>query len=101
MFGAEWALAGSYSQWLSIWLLTSLVSGASTAALPALRLQRFLLIREVFAVVFRAAALYVGFYVFESDMIAIALFSFVGVLLSLSIIYVAFRRLVHIDEVEQ
>ena len=34
-------------------------------------------------------------------MIAIALFSFVGVLLSLSIIYVAFRRLVHIDEVEQ
>ena len=101
VFGAEWALAGSYSQWLSIWLLTSLVSGASTAALPALRLQRFLLIREVFAVIFRAAALYIGFYVFESDMVAIALFSFVGVLLSLSIVYVAFRRLVHIHEVQQ
>ena len=101
VFGTEWALAGSYSQWLSIWLLTSLVSGASTAALPALRLQRFLLIREIFAVIFRAAALYVGFYVFESDMVAIALFSFVGVLLSLSIVYVAFRRLVHIHEVQQ
>ena len=101
VFGAEWALAGSYSQWLSIWLLTSLVSGASTAALPALRLQRFLLIREIFAVIFRAAALYVGFYVFESDMVAIALFSFVGVLLSLSIVYVAFRRLVHIYKVQQ
>ena len=101
VFGAEWALAGSYSQWLSIWLLTSLVSGASTAALPALRLQRFLLIREIFAVIFRAAALYVGFYVFESDMVAIALFSFVGVLLSLSIVYVAFRRLVHIHKVQQ
>jgi O-antigen/teichoic acid export membrane protein len=100
VFGAEWALAGSYSQWLSIWLLSSLVSGASTAALPALRLQRFLLIREVFAVICRAAALYVGFYVFESDMVAIALFSFVGVLLSLSIVYVAFRRLVHIHEVQ-
>ena len=101
VFGAEWALAGSYSQWLSIWLLTSLVSGASTAALPALRLQRFLLIREIFAVIFRAAALYIGFYVFESDMVAIALFSFVGVLLSLSIVYVAFRRLVHIHKVPQ
>ena len=101
VFGTEWALAGSYSQWLSIWLLTSLVSGASTAALPALRLQRFLLIREIFAVIFRAAALYVGFYVFESDMVAIALFSFVGVLLSLSIVYVAFRRLVHIHKVQQ
>jgi len=101
VFGTEWALAGSYSQWLSIWLLTSLVSGASTAALPALRLQRFLLIREIFAVIFRAAALYIGFYVFESDMVAIALFSFVGVLLSLSIVYVAFRRLVHIHKVPQ
>ena len=101
VFGAEWALAGSYSQWLSIWLLTSLVSGASTAALPALRLQRFLLIREIFAVIFRAAALYIGFYVFESDMVAIALFSSVGVLLSLSIVYVAFRRLVHIYKVQQ
>ena len=101
VFGTEWALAGSYSQWLSIWLLTSLVSGASTAALPALRLQRFLLIREIFAVIFRAAALYIGFYVFESDMVAIALFSFVGVLLSLSIVYVAFRRLVHIHKVQQ
>lgn len=93
VFGTEWALAGSYSQWLSIWLLTSLVSGASTAALPALHLQRFLLIREIFAVIFRAAALYIGFYVFESDMVAIALFSSVGVLLSLSIVYVAFRQL--------
>ena len=101
VFGAEWALAGSYAQWLAIWLLTSLVSGASVAALPALRLQRFLLIREVFAVVFRAAALYVGFSVFESDMVAIALFSLVGVLLSLSIIYVAFRRLVHMHETRQ
>jgi hypothetical protein len=64
-------------------------------------LQRFLLIREIFAVIFRAAALYVGFYVFESDMVAIALFSFVGVLLSLSIVYVAFRRLVHIHKVQQ
>ena len=100
VFGPEWVLAGSYSQWLSIWLFSSLVSGASTAALPALRLQRFLLIREVFAVVFRAAALYVGFSIFESDMIAMALFSIVGVFLSLSIVYVAFKHLAHIHEAQ-
>ncbi|WP_169393137.1 MULTISPECIES: lipopolysaccharide biosynthesis protein [Psychrobacter] len=93
IFGEQWMLAGSYSQWLSIWLLSNLVSGASVAAMPALRLQRFLLIREFFSVILRAAALYIGFKFFNSDIIAVALFSIVGVLLSLSILYVVFKRL--------
>ncbi len=93
IFGAEWELAGKYSQWLALWLLSTLVSGASVAALPALRLQRFLLIREIISVVLRAVALYVGFSVFQSDLIAVALFSIAGVLLSSSIVYVAFKRL--------
>ena len=93
IFGAEWELAGIYSQWVSVWFLSSLVSGASIAALPALRLQRFLLIREIVAVGSRVGVLYIGFSIFQSDIIAIVLFSIVGVLLSLSIVYVAFRRL--------
>ena len=93
VFGQEWVVAGNYSQWLSIWLLSNLVTGASIATLPALGLQRFLLIREVFSVILRATALYIGFKFFESDVIAIALFSIVGFLLSLSIVYVAFRHL--------
>lgn len=93
VFGTEWVLAGSYSQWLSMWLLSSLVAGASVATLPALRLQRFLLIREFFSVILRAAALYIGFKFFNSDIIAIILFSIIGILLSLSIVYVAFERL--------
>lgn len=99
VFGTEWMLAGSYSQWLSMWLLSSLVSGASVATLPALRQQRFLLIREVVAVFLRVAALYIGFTVFKSDIIAVALFSMIGILLSLSIIYVAFTRTYSIQEV--
>lgn len=98
IFGAEWVLAGQYSQWLSLWFLTYLVADVSVAALPILRLQRFLLIREMVAVVSRVAALYVGFAVFESDIVAIILFSIVGVILSLSVIYVTFRRLNNIHE---
>ena len=93
IFGAKWELAGQYSQWISLWLLSTLVSGPSVAALPALRLQRFLLIREFVSVGLRAAVLYIGFSVFESDIIAVALFSIAGVLLSFSIIYVAFKQL--------
>ncbi|WP_201529343.1 lipopolysaccharide biosynthesis protein [Psychrobacter frigidicola] len=93
IFGAEWELAGRYSQWISLWLLTTLVSGPSIAALPVLRLQRFLLIREIVSVGLRTAALYVGFKFYQSDIIAIALFSVAGVLLSFSIMLVAFKRI--------
>lgn len=93
LFGAKWQLAGQYSQWIALWLLAALVSGASVAALPALRLQRFLLTRELVSVVLRTAVLYIGFSVFQSDLVAIALFSGVGVLLSLSIVYMAFKHL--------
>lgn len=93
IFGAEWELAGQYSQWIALWLFASLVSGASIAALPALDLQRFLLIREFVAVSLRIAALYVGFAVFHSDIITIALFSMTGVLLEGSLIYVGVKHL--------
>lgn len=93
IFGQEWFLAGQYSQWLALWLLTALVSGASVAALPALRLQRFFLIREVVSLGLRAGALYVGFSVFQSDIVAVALYSVVSVFICLSIIYVTHRRL--------
>lgn len=97
VFGSEWLVAGSYSQWLSMWLLSNVAMGASVAALPALGLQRFLLIREFFSVVFRVFALYVGFKIYESNVVAIALFSIVGILLSLALICVALDRLFKIS----
>ena len=93
IFGEEWRLAGQYSRWLSLWLFSTLISGASVAAIPALGLQRFLLIREFLSVILRVAALYIGFKMYNSDMIAIKLFSFAGVALSLLIIYTTINRL--------
>nr|WP_282841521.1 oligosaccharide flippase family protein [Moraxella osloensis] len=93
VFGDQWATAGYYSQLLSMWIFSTLVSGASTAAIPALKLQRFLLIREIFSVVLRVIALYVGFYVFHSDLIAVGIFSTISILLSLSIMVVVFRKM--------
>lgn len=93
IFGSEWEVAGKYSQWLSIWLLINLVADASVAALPALRLQGSLLLREVILLGLRTATLYIGFSIYNSDIIAIALFSMAGVLMNIYIIYVAFKSL--------
>ena len=93
IFGNQWQLAGQYAMILAPWMLMVLVSGVSTAAAPALKLQRFLLIREIFSVLLRALALYIGFYFYHSSIIAVSLFSAVSIVLSLSIIFVVFKRL--------
>lgn len=93
IFGPEWEVAGSYSQWLAIWLLINLVADASVATLPALNLQGSLLIRELILLGLRIVSLYIGFFVYNSDIVAIALFSIAGVLMNIYIIYIAFRKL--------
>jgi hypothetical protein len=52
----------------------------AVVAVPALGLQRGLLIYEVFSTGSKIVALAMGFYWFNSDVVAIALFSISGVL---------------------
>jgi O-antigen/teichoic acid export membrane protein len=79
VFGNEWQLAGVYAQWLSLWLFFQYVNKPAVSAIPALRLQKGLLIYEMFSTGTKVLALYLGYTVFKSDVAAIALFSVVGV----------------------
>lgn len=79
VFGDEWQLAGVYAQWLSLWLFFQYVNKPAVSAIPALRLQKGLLIYEMFSTGTKVLALYLGYTVFKSDVAAIALFSVVGV----------------------
>ena len=78
-FGAEWKLAGQYSQWISFWMITMLSAGPAIAAIPALRLQSVLLMYEVLVTLARIGALYIGQWK-GNDSLAIELFSLVNVL---------------------
>ena len=93
VFGHEWELAGNYTQWLSLWLLTTLIADVSVAALPALKLQKYLLAKEIFSVTFRLSALYIGGFIFDSDIIAVALFSMVGIGINILLILLTFKHL--------
>jgi len=79
IFGAEWETAGVYAQWLSLWLFFQYINKPAVSAIPALGLQRGLLIYEVFSTGTKVLALYLGYAVFKSDVMAIALFSIFGV----------------------
>jgi O-antigen/teichoic acid export membrane protein len=86
VFGNEWRIAGGYAQWLACWLFFGFINRPSVAAIAALSLQKFFLVYEVASVFTRVLAIYVGFFVFKSDMVAVAAFSLAGALLNLLLI---------------
>lgn len=79
VFGNEWHVAGIYAQWLSIWLFFQFINKPAVAAIPALRLQRGLLIYEIFSSSTKILALYLGYTLFKSDVAAVALFAIFGI----------------------
>lgn len=78
VFGHEWQMAGEYARWLSLMLFFNFINRPSVAAVPVLGLQRGLLIYELFSTGSKLIALYVGFVMFASDLVAVAAFSLVG-----------------------
>ena len=95
MFGDEWEIAGEYSRWLSLFFLFNFANKATVAAVPVLNIQRGLLVYEVFSTSIKTIGLFIGFYYFDSDIWAVALFSIMGViayaLMMIWIIYEASR----------
>lgn len=79
VFGHEWQVAGKYSQWIALWMVAVLCTGPAVAAMPALRIQSFLLIYEVIVTLARVGALYFG-QLNGDDIFAIALFSLVNII---------------------
>lgn len=92
-FGAEWTLAGRYAQWIALWSVGMLTSTASIEAFPVLQLQHYLFFQEVLSISLRVAALYAGFAYFGSDLVAIALYSVVGLLLTTALCIAPFIRM--------
>ncbi|WP_216594794.1 hypothetical protein [Halomonas sp. PR-M31] len=78
VFGTEWELAGVYARWLALWSYFGFMNRPSVGAIPVLSLQGFFLIYEMASVALRALSLFLGFFIFESALVAIAMFSIVS-----------------------
>lgn len=77
-FGLEWSISGEYSQWLALWLFFQLINKPAVAAVPALRLQKGLLIYEIWSTGAKMLALYIGFSLFGEVLMAVAIYSVAG-----------------------
>jgi O-antigen/teichoic acid export membrane protein len=77
-FGLEWRIAGEYARWLSLFFLLNFVNRPSVVAIPVLEMQGSLLVYELFSAGIKIVGLLIGFYVFNSEIIAVALFSITG-----------------------
>lgn len=93
-FGEQWKTAGEYAQWIAPWLACVLATRGILAAFPILNLQSYLLVQEVFSIILRSLALIVGLKYYQSDLIAIALFSVVGIMLMLGLAIVGVKKLI-------
>lgn len=86
VFGSSWTQAGVYARWMALSTYLIFINKPSVMALPVLRAQKFQLIYTILILVLRVIALYIGFLVFEDDVIAVALFSIVGGVLNIGLI---------------
>jgi O-antigen/teichoic acid export membrane protein len=82
VFGEEWREAGIFARWLSIWRFSSFCNAANSALISVFQLQRLFLGVEIVGLFLRAIA--IGAAVFlGDDILAIALYAMVGLLLNL------------------
>ncbi len=85
IFGAEWKESGVYAQWMTIWFYFMLITRPVISAIPVLSIQRFFLFYEIIGVPVRFGALLVGFYIYSSSIVSVAIFCLVNSLMYLAL----------------
>ena len=80
VFGMDWAKAGVLSQWLALRFYFGFINRACVAAIPVLRLERFLLINSVLSFLLSGLGFYLGYHFFADYVYAVALHSLLGII---------------------
>ncbi|MEC2073409.1 lipopolysaccharide biosynthesis protein [Alkalihalophilus marmarensis] len=92
VFGSDWGQAGEYARWLSIWLFFGFINRPSVKSIPVLKLQGSFLIYEILSTAIRAGALFIGFLLYNDDLLAIILMSVFAALLNLFLIVFTYHQ---------
>ncbi|WP_346243613.1 oligosaccharide flippase family protein [Shouchella clausii] len=91
VFGPEWLTAGEYARWIAIWSFFGFINRPSVRALPVLSAQAFQLKYTIFMLLVRSIMLFIGYFVFLDDVVAVALFGVSGGLLNVGLILITLR----------
>lgn len=90
-FGNEWATAGEYARWISLFSYSTLINRPSVRSLPVLDAQGFHLLFTIFRMLVRTLALILGLILFDSDLVAVALFGIVSFVTNILLLVIVLR----------
>ena len=93
VFGTQWGSAGKYASILSFWLFFVFINPPSVITIYLLELNKVQLIYEIFLLIFRVLAIYVGFILYKDVIVSISLFTIVGILFNFILVGIAFTKL--------
>lgn len=91
VFGPEWVTAGEYARWIALWSFFGLMNRPSIRTLPVLNAQRFHLFFTLIITIIKLLIIILSYYIFESDIVAIALFCMSGVISNVLLIYITLK----------
>jgi len=91
VFGNDWLVAGEYARWIALWTFVGFINRPSVRSLPVLNAQRFHLFYTVLMLIVRVIALALGYYLFKSDLIAVAFFGISGAFLNAGLIVITLK----------
>jgi len=92
VFGDEWVVAGEYARWMAVWLYFQFINQPSVRALPVLKSQRMHLAFTIFSLLTSVLALAAGYFLYGSDIVAVAFFSLSGAILNIVLIIIVVNR---------
>jgi O-antigen/teichoic acid export membrane protein len=93
VFGSEWGEAGRYAAILSFWLFFSFVNPPSMVSIYLLKLNKIHLFWEALLLIFRVSSILLAYILFNDVIIAITLYTVVGVLFNTFLIGLIYHQL--------
>lgn len=91
VFGQGWDVAGEYARWIALTSFAVFINKPAVRSMPVLSAQGVHLIYTIVILVTRVLALLIGFFVFKSDIVAIALFGISSALLNCCLFFITLK----------
>ena len=91
VFGEGWDVAGEYARWIALSSYSTFINKPSVRSMPVLSAQGFHFFYSIIKFIVRSSALILGFVLFNSDIVAVALFGITSALLNIILILITLR----------
>ncbi|WP_158638184.1 lipopolysaccharide biosynthesis protein [Salisediminibacterium halotolerans] len=98
IFGTEWYTAGEYARWIGILSFCSFVANPSVKSLAVIKAQRLHLYYTIIKTIVSTALLLLGAFVYENDVISVALYGISSGIFSLILVVITIKLVINFSK---